>query len=158
MSKSKKIAVIIVSCIICVLILLYFSLSLLSSKPGMNGFEVTNGMLELILFDKDYVKVNEHCYLLRDAALKDLLQKDYDSVLLYNWWDETKRGEMCSDFEELAPHLDTSQLLYCGLAVKDGVEYNPAGFTVWNPIAKDVYSLYFVPNTDDTRLDRNPRR
>ncbi len=133
MSKMKKIWIWIFSAIVALVLLAYGLLCVVSKKPGMSGFEVTNHMLELLMTGKDYVKVGEDRYLYRTGALHQIIEKDYDRCFWPN-------GEEYSN---------ESTLMLYGLVLKNGEEYNPVGFTVWT---HKFHSAYFAPYTEENRI------
>ena len=70
---KHKTKIIVISCILIVLgIVSYLFLGIISDKPGMDGFAVTNGMIRMLISGKDYVKVGENRYLFRGGKLGEI--------------------------------------------------------------------------------------
>jgi len=129
MNKTKKILLISFSAVIGFLLLLYLLLGCFMKKPGMNGFTVTNGMIRLLLTDRDYVQVGENRYLFQKGCLSTLIETEYDSV------------RFKEEYEGLS-EMDENSLFKAAIVSKDGREYDLKGVKVWDGKAR---SAYFKP-------------
>lgn len=152
MKKTTKIILICVSILLSFLLTVYLFLGFMSEKPGINGFAVTNGMIELFISGEDYVKVGEHRYLYRFGSLGTLIENEYDSYDVKK--DRIGEFELGFEYSHPLPELGhyyakdgkygDHYLLKLAFVLKDGNSYDPGGVQVWGPMT-DVYSVYFKP-------------
>ncbi len=127
MSKVKKMAIICISAFAGLILLIYLFLGFVSVKPGMGGFAVTNGMIRLLISDKDYVKVGENKYLFKDESFHKIVEAEYDSYRFEKSWPEEERQPPLDEIYE------TSLIKAC-LVSKDGQEYKAATNGVWGSL------------------------
>ena len=152
---KHKTKIIVISCILIVLgIVSYLFLGIISDKPGMDGFAVTNGMIRMLISGKDYVKVGENRYLFRGGKLGEIMQNEYDS---YDYMDyyvggAYKRPLNLDDFED--DFSNDSMLLKVAVVSKNGEQFKGGGVNVWNPLVKNCYSVYYYPYSEF--LEKNP--
>ncbi len=133
--KAKKYIIIAISVLVGLFLLVYVAFCILSVKPGMNGFTVTNGMIRLVVTGKDYVKVDENKYLYRGGSLHEIILNEYDSYRLLEVWQP--------EYDHLS-EVDESGLLKVGIVSKDGQEFKGKGNQVWDELI-DAYSVFYTP-------------
>lgn len=115
MTKRNKMMVGILAAVVGVVVLTYLFLGLVSSKPGMNGFTVTNGMICMLLTGDDYKEVGEDRYLYRAGNLKQIIENEYAS---YTFIDNIYDKE--------------PELLKTSLVIKDSQKLKGSGHSVWS--------------------------
>lgn len=133
--KAKKYIIIAISVLVGLFLLAYVASCILSVKPGMNGFTVTNGMIRLVVTGKDYVKVDENKYLYRGGSLHEIILNEYDSYRLLEVWQP--------EYDHLS-EVKESGLLKVGIVSKDGQEFKGKGNQVWDELI-DAYSVVYIP-------------
>lgn len=133
--KTKKIIIIVASTLIGLLLMGYILLGSFSTKPGMNGFTVTNGMIRLLLSGEDYIKVGEDRYLYRSGSLHKIVEEEYDSYRINDTYH--------FDTEDLSK-LGDSTVQKIVLVEKGGQQLKCKGVHVWEEGLLSGYSAYFV--------------
>lgn len=140
MLKLKKTVIWIFSIILSLVIIAYVGLSLLSSKPGMNGFQVTNNMIKLLVSGKDYIKVKENCYLCREGFLDEIVFNDFDSFRFIKHYGPIEPEEVSKMY-----WTDVAKGI---IAQKNNIEYRTGVPSVWSPFVNGIHSVYFKPYTE----------
>lgn len=137
---KKRIVPSVLSTLAGVVILFYLAVGFLGGKPGMNGFEVTNGVVRMMVTGQDYVRVRENRYLYKPGNLSQLIENEYDSFR----FDEDKYKSPYDNFAE----EDESTILKVGIVSKNGQDFEAHGVEVgiWSAITgKSIQSLYYAP-------------
>ena len=142
MKKGKKVILICVSALLSIFLSAYLVLGFASAKVGISGFAVTNGMIRLLISDKDYVRVGKHKYLFKEESFHKIVEAEYDS---YRFRKNTlSEEEMLLPLDEI---YETSMIKTC-IVSKDGQEYKAATNGVWSgsfDLNGIYYALHFRP-------------
>ena len=137
MKKTKTVFLISVSALLSIFLSAYLVLGFASTKVGISGFAVTNGMIRLLISDKDYVRVGKHKYLCKKESVHKIVEAEYDSYRF--------RKDTLSEEEKLLPLdeiYETSLIKTC-IVSKDGQEYKAATNGVWGNLF-DLNGIYYA--------------
>ncbi|MBQ8606045.1 MAG: hypothetical protein IJ408_04850 [Clostridia bacterium] len=120
MTKPKKIIISVVAIVFVLVLLAYLFLGFALKKPGINGFEVTNAMIYLVVSGKEYVKVKENKYIYKTDSFINMIENEYDSYRC-----------LLPDFNE-NHELPEYEIFKHTLVSKDGKELKGVGVQVFN--------------------------
>ena len=139
MTKVKKTIYILLSIFLGIALVFYLFIGFFLKRPGVNGFMIMHGMTEIVLTNKDYVKVGDDRYLYRDGSLRHIIENEYDT---YSFLDN-----IAPPYNELDYYYTDKygeSILFKGCRVyKDGKKLMPITMGIFET---SVNTAYFVPD------------